>query len=219
MGNYIAFIVVLCISCNKKLKDMIGSTLEFPGVLIPLSSFGIIGIIAFVLYFISVRHRHKEDNAQITDTVPLTYAGVLLGMGIGGFIDGIFLHQILQWHEMLTNRLPAISIEAKGVNMFWDGLFHAFTLLVVILGVMALWKMSLRPYAEKSAWLLNGGFLCGWAVFNLVEGIINHHILKLHNVRDNVADPDMWNYAFLLLSAMLLIAGWLLLRYYKRVTK
>jgi uncharacterized membrane protein len=26
----------------------------------------------------------------------------IMGLGLGGFIDGIVLHQILQWHHMLT---------------------------------------------------------------------------------------------------------------------
>lgn len=30
-------------------------------------------------------------------------AGILLGLGLGGFFDGIVLHQILQWHHMLTD--------------------------------------------------------------------------------------------------------------------
>jgi uncharacterized membrane protein len=28
--------------------------------------------------------------------------GLLLGLGLGGFIDGIVMHQILQWHHLLT---------------------------------------------------------------------------------------------------------------------
>jgi uncharacterized membrane protein len=29
--------------------------------------------------------------------------GLLMGIGLGGFVDGILLHQILQWHHMLTS--------------------------------------------------------------------------------------------------------------------
>jgi uncharacterized membrane protein len=25
-----------------------------------------------------------------------------MGLGLGGFLDGIVLHQVLQWHHMLT---------------------------------------------------------------------------------------------------------------------
>src|SRR5215204_3867153 len=52
-------------------------------------------------------------------------AGILFGLGLGGFFDGIVLHQILQWHHMLTSAgYPADSVENLKINTFWDGLFH-----------------------------------------------------------------------------------------------
>jgi hypothetical protein len=33
---------------------------------------------------------------------PLVQAGILLDLGLGGFFDGIVLHQILQWHHMAS---------------------------------------------------------------------------------------------------------------------
>jgi uncharacterized membrane protein len=35
-------------------------------------------------------------------TSPPKLPAFLMGIGLGGFIDGIVLHQILQWHHMLT---------------------------------------------------------------------------------------------------------------------
>jgi uncharacterized membrane protein len=32
---------------------------------------------------------------------PLVRAGIVLGMGFGGFADGIILHQILGWHHLI----------------------------------------------------------------------------------------------------------------------
>jgi uncharacterized membrane protein len=29
-------------------------------------------------------------------------SGILFGLGLGGFFDGIVLHQVLQWHHMLS---------------------------------------------------------------------------------------------------------------------
>ena len=37
---------------------------------------------------------------------PLISAGTLLGIGLGGFVDGIVLHQMLQVHNMLSARRP-----------------------------------------------------------------------------------------------------------------
>jgi uncharacterized membrane protein len=53
----------------------------------------------------------------------------LFGLGLGGFFDGIVLHQVLQWHHMLTDAgYPATSIENLQINTLWDGFFHATTL-------------------------------------------------------------------------------------------
>jgi Predicted membrane protein (DUF2243) len=52
-------------------------------------------------------------------------AGMLIGVGMGGFVDGIVLHQIAQWHYMLSNILPPHTVDHVRVNKTWDGLFHA----------------------------------------------------------------------------------------------
>ena len=40
---------------------------------------------------------------------PLALPGLLLGLGVGGFIDGIVLHQLLQWHHMRTGTACSAS--------------------------------------------------------------------------------------------------------------
>ena len=57
-------------------------------------------------------------------------AGLLFGLGLGGFFDGILLHQVLQWHHMLTSAgYPPDSVQNLQVNTRWDGLFHLSTYL------------------------------------------------------------------------------------------
>ena len=53
-----------------------------------------------------------------------TVAGILIGIGMGGFVDGIALHQIAQWHNMLSNIVPPHTMDTMRVNMTWDSLFH-----------------------------------------------------------------------------------------------
>lgn len=133
---------------------------------------------------------------------------VTLGVGLGGFIDGIVLHQILQWHSMMSNVVPPNSLPAIHFNMFWDGVFHAATWVVTFIGVLMLWRSGLRNRLPSLRALI-GGLLMGWSLFNLVEGVINHHWLRLHNVREG-AEPMVWNYGFLGLSTALLFLGlWL----------
>ena len=130
---------------------------------------------------------------------------ILLGIGLGGFIDGIVLHQILQWHSMLSNVVRPSTIEAVHLNMFWDGVFHAATWVVTFVGVMLLWRSGQRGTTPPLGILL-GGMLLGWGAFNVVEGLINHQLLELHNVRE-VAAPTFWNFGFLALSAVIFLIG------------
>lgn len=50
----------------------------------------------------------------------------------------------------------------------------------------------------------------GWGIFNVVEGLIDHHILQVHHVRDDLGGPLSWDIGFLIVSALLIAAGWLL---------
>jgi uncharacterized membrane protein len=140
--------------------------------------------------------------------VPLSTASIVLGIGLGGFVDGIFLHQILQWHQMLSSKIPPLTLLNKSVNMFWDGIFHLFSLIVVVIGVVLFWKLLKRKNIDKSGKLLVGGLLAGWGLFNMVEGVIDHHLLKLHNVREITAHPTVWNYSFLIISFVMIVIGY-----------
>jgi uncharacterized membrane protein len=68
--------------------------------------------------------------------------GLFLGIGLGGFVDGIVLHQILQWHHMLTSEgdYPKTTVSGLETNTLWDGLFHAATWIAVAIGVWVLWE-------------------------------------------------------------------------------
>jgi uncharacterized membrane protein len=135
-------------------------------------------------------------------------AGLTLGVGLGGFADGIALHQIAHWHNMGSAVLPPHTVEAMRQNMRWDGLFHAATWLITLAGVWLLWHDGRRG-AVPPGRVLAGQMLLGWALFNLVEGIIDHHLLELHHVRDLPAHVPLYDWAFLLIGGVLLGAvGW-----------
>ncbi|HVG03951.1 MAG TPA: DUF2243 domain-containing protein [Burkholderiaceae bacterium] len=143
--------------------------------------------------------------ARATPTPVTTAPAILLGIGLGGFVDGIVLHQILQWHSMLSNLVRPSTVQAVHQNMFWDGVFHAATWIVTFVGVMLLWQSGKRGTNPRLSIFL-GAMLMGWGAFNLVEGLINHHLLELHNVRE-VAEPTAWNVVFLALSATIFLIG------------
>jgi uncharacterized membrane protein len=137
----------------------------------------------------------------------LTAPGLLLGVGLGGFVDGIVLHQILQWHHMLTSEgsHPASTVAGLEANTLADGLFHAAAWLAVLGGLWALWSAT-RHGAVWSFRRLAGLMLAGWGLFNLVEGLVDHHLLGLHHVRTG-ADELPYDLAFLALGAVLVAGG------------
>src|SRR5215217_3950918 len=136
-------------------------------------------------------------------------AGILLGIGFGGFVDGIVLHQILQWHHMLTSEgsYPATTVAGLEANTLADGLFHAAAWAFALAGV---WMLN-RSRERGTPRQLLGLALAGWGLFNLVEVLIDHQLLGIHHVR---AGDGQWAYdaGFLVLGALLVAGGLTLAR-------
>lgn len=146
------------------------------------------------------------------DRRPMISAGLLLGVGLGGFVDGIVFHQILQTHNMLSAVRPPDSVVNIQTNMVFDGLFHSFTWLTTALGVWLLFRAGRRAEVPWSGRLLLGAMLMGWGLFNLVEGIIDHHILHLHHVVETMG-VSIYDWLFLASGVVLLsIGGWMVHR-------
>ena len=146
--------------------------------------------------------------------------GILLGIGLGGFLDGIVLHQILQWHHMLSSEggHPKTTVAGLEDNTLADGLFHAFTWVIVVVGLWILWRRTNGWRWAASGQALIGWILFGWGAFDVVEGLINHQILGLHHVREGAGHQTAYDLGFLAFGALLLIAGWLLARENSRQT-
>jgi uncharacterized membrane protein len=138
--------------------------------------------------------------------------GIVLGVGLGGFLDGIALHQIAQWHNMGSAILPPTTMHAMSQNMVWDGLFHAATWTITLLGVYMLWADRRVEGLVETPGMFTGQLLFGWGAFNLVEGVIDHQLLGIHHVRDDLGGPLGWDLGFLALGAALVAAGWALTR-------
>ncbi|MBG0831846.1 DUF2243 domain-containing protein [Planomonospora sp. ID67723] len=166
--------------------------------------------------------QHADSSpAQRRHPPGIALPGIVLGIGLGGFVDGILLHQILQWHHMLTSTgtdniglapYPATTVHGLQINTLWDGLFHTFTWLAVLTGLALLYSRVThargRVWASRVLW---GWVLVGWGLFNLVEGVIDHHLLGIHHVRTGPGQLA-WDLGFLALGALLVAGGYLLQR-------
>jgi len=133
----------------------------------------------------------------------------LLGIGLGGFIDGIVLHQILQWHHMLTSTgsHPSTTVAGLEANTLADGFFHLATWVIVMVGT----TLAIRDWQRgrfAPPWRAHvGNLLGGWGAFNLVEGLIDHELLGIHHVRDDLGGPIGWDVGFLVFGALLVVIG------------
>jgi uncharacterized membrane protein len=143
-----------------------------------------------------------------------TSAGILFGLGLGGFFDGIVLHQVLQWHHMLSTWYPIRDVTSLELNTLWDGIFHSATYVFVVVGLFVLWRAAHRRHLLWPHKLLAGSVLVGWGLFNLVEGLVDHELLGVHHVNERVpfAQHVLWDMGFLAWGGAMLVTGWLLLR-------
>jgi uncharacterized membrane protein len=151
-----------------------------------------------------------DDEQKRREATQPRAAGLLLGLGLGAVVDGILLHQILQWHHLLSSEHshPKTTVSGLEDNTLADGLFHAFAWLVVVVGVWMLWRRGKEWRWAASGRALAGWMVSGWGVFNLVEGVINHEILGIHHVREGAGHQTAYDVGFLVFSAALAIAGW-----------
>jgi uncharacterized membrane protein len=143
---------------------------------------------------------------------PLVSAGLVLGIGLGGFFDGILLHQILQWHNMLSSTTPPVDLVSMKYNMVWDGLFHAVTWTMCAIGIGLLFRAGRRADVPWSGRLLFGSMVGGWGLFNFVEGLIDHQLLGIHHVHPGEAQLA-WDMGFVFLGgAGMMVLGYLIAR-------
>jgi uncharacterized membrane protein len=140
----------------------------------------------------------------------LIAAGTTLGVGLGGFVDGILLHQILQWHEMLSSVVPPVDVVSIKLNMLYDGLFHALMWMTTFAGVFVLAKAVDHPHELPLARTFGGSLLVGWGMFNVVEGLLDHQLLGLHHVHPG-HNQLAWDIGFIVVSAGLAAVGAFLL--------
>ncbi len=127
-------------------------------------------------------------------------AAIILGLGIAGAIDGILFHQLIQWHHMIDS--PDIEFE-----ILTDGLFTAAFSALLVWGGINIFKHARNHELGSSFRLFLAGILIGAGTFNLVEGIIDHHILQVHRVRPLAKYPLIYDIVFLLLGLKLVLIG------------
>ncbi|CAM3851619.1 DUF2243 domain-containing protein [Mesobacillus thioparans] len=124
----------------------------------------------------------------------------ILGFGFMGAMDGIIFHQLLQWHSVIMNTTRTGQIAS-------DGIFHFGVTVALVIGGIFLWLAGRPSEVSRGISRLVGGFLAGAGIFNLVEGLVNHHLLKIHRVKPGDPNALFYDIAFLTLGLLLVIIG------------
>lgn len=139
---------------------------------------------------------------------PLFRGGLVLGAGLGGFLDGIVLHQILGWHHLVcfTETCEPTSIAELQRQNTLDGFFHLAVWGLTVWGI-ALVLRAYRAGSGAAGRIVFGATVAGWGLFNLVEGLIDHQILGIHHVRPESPQWLWYDLAFLALGVVLMIVG------------
>ena len=105
------------------------------------------------------------------------WSGVLIGIGVAGFIDETVFHQLLHWHHFYDRG----STDAGLVS---DGLFHAGSWTCIVVGLFLFADLQRRrATVPKRLW---GGALLGWGGFQVYDGLVQHKVLGLHQIRYHV---------------------------------
>ncbi len=143
---------------------------------------------------------YSQKEAEPSRSV---WAGALVGIGIMAGIDEIIFHQVLSWHHFY-------DLSTSEIGLLSDGLLHAAELIAIVAGFFMLLdlrrSLTLLP---NRAW---AGFFIGLGGFQLFDGIVDHKVLRVHQIRyvENLLPYDLiWNIG----AVVLLIVGlWLLHR-------
>jgi uncharacterized membrane protein len=133
----------------------------------------------------------------------------ILGFAFGAFFDGILLHQILQWHHLLSLAQGA-SFRDMRMQILADGLFHMACYFLAGVGVLLTWNG--RRTASSDRVILAWAVL-GFAAWQFTDVLVVHWAIGLHRVRVDVSDPLLWDIGWLVVFGLLpLIAGIRLVR-------
>lgn len=127
-------------------------------------------------------------------------AGLLLGMALGGFFDGILLHQMLQWHHLLSG---VDRVRDLRTQLLADGLFHLLMYGVALVGIQRLWRHRMALQAADAARQLWAHVLLGFGGWHLLDALLSHGLLRIHRIRMDAAQPLLWDLGWALVFGVL----------------
>lgn len=137
------------------------------------------------------------------------FAAGVLGFALGGFFDGILLHQVLQWHHFLS-LVPGDALRDIRAQILADGMFHVAVYAITALGLWLLWRARGGLETAGGRRLL-GAALLGFGVWQVVDVVVFHWVVGIHRIRVDVPNPLLWDVGWLAVIGLppLLAGLWL----------
>jgi uncharacterized membrane protein len=145
---------------------------------------------------------HSLQRSEISATRRNVWSGVLFGVGLVAFLDEALFHQLLHWHHFYDK-------STTNVGLVSDGLFHAASWFATVASLFLLADLRRRQAWQRQRWL--AGLLIGAGAFQLYDGLIQHKLMKLHQIRYHVSITP-YDVAWNVIAAIILIAGIVLLQ-------
>lgn len=153
----------------------------------------------------------SDDRIPARGGSPNIAAGIL-GFALGGFIDGILLHQVLQWHHLLS-LVEGQALQDIRTQILADGLFHVLMYAIAILGLWLLWRARGGITGRRADLRLVASALLGFGIWQVVDVVGFHWVAGIHRIRVDVPNPLIWDLAWLAVFAVPSLAGgWWLMR-------
>lgn len=138
----------------------------------------------------------------------LRRASFLLGFAMGGFFDGILLHQILQWHHLLSN-VQAGPLGSLGAQVAADGVFHAIMYVIAAAGLIELFRARSAASPGTPIRPRWGHFWIGFGSWHIIDALLSHWITGIHRIKMDADQPLIWDIAwFVVFGLAPLLAGW-----------
>ena len=138
-----------------------------------------------------------------TNTRSLNFwAGIFFGLGAIAFIDETVFHQLLHWHHFYDKSTLAVGLIS-------DGLFHAFSWFATVASLFIVAHLRKLRAWDKRRWI--GAAVFGAGVFQLYDGIIQHKVFRLHQIRYDV-DIFYYDLVWNVLAVFMILIGWGLLK-------
>ena len=151
--------------------------------------------------------KNNDQNHDLEEISPAMnvrnlWSGILFGVGLVAFFDEAVFHQLLHWHHFYDKATTAAGLVS-------DGFFHAFSWFATIGSLFMYADLRRQKALNRLRWW--GGVLLGAGVFQLYDGIIQHKLMKLHQIRYHV-DILPYDLTWNIVAALIIIFGIILIK-------